>query len=361
MEESIDPATSSLLCLENENICFDDLECSAADGSPYWDHKNVNFNNQCLSNDNLGSEPMVGFLVPSDETVELLVEREREHLPRDDYLKRLRNGDLNLSVRRDAVDWIWKAHEYFGFGPCSFFLAVNYLDRFISVYELQKKDIGWSMQLLAVACLLIAAKVEEWKVPKAVDFQEAVGEPNFVFEAKTIKRMELHVLNTLGWKMQALTPFSFLDYFLSKITCEQHPAKSFILRSVELVLNIIRCIDFLEFRPSEIAAAVAISVSRELQAGETDKALNCLAIVKKERILKCLELIRDLNLIKVSGNLQSTLARFVPQSPVGVLDAACLSSRSDEVMVGSCTNSSHNSRNIKKIKSDGASDGTFKP
>lgn len=105
MEESIiDPAASSLLCLENKNICFDDLECNAAIGSwisPSRDHKNLNFNSH-------GSEPFVGFLILSDETVGLMVEKEKEHLPRDDYLKRLSSGDLDLSVRKEALDWIWK-------------------------------------------------------------------------------------------------------------------------------------------------------------------------------------------------------------------------------------------------------------
>lgn len=122
MEESTDPVTLSLMCMENSSTCFDDLECNGfADGSSSWDHKNVNFNNQCLSKDkdNNGSleeqqqqQPFVAFLVQSenddDETVGFLVEREREHLPRHDYLKRLRGGDLDLGVRSEALEWIWK-------------------------------------------------------------------------------------------------------------------------------------------------------------------------------------------------------------------------------------------------------------
>ncbi|KAK7361381.1 hypothetical protein VNO77_03437 [Canavalia gladiata] len=340
MEESIDPETSSLLCLENNDTCFDDFECNA---SPSWDHKNFNFKNECLIKDNNGSEPFLDFLVQSDETVLHLVEREREHLASEDYLKRLRSGDLDLSVRSEALDWIWKAHAYYGFGSCTFCLSVNYLDRFLSVYELPRGK-GWSVQLLAVACLSIAAKMEETKVPQCVDLQ--VGEPKFVFEAKTIQRMELLVLSTLRWKMQALTPCSFIDYFLKKITCDQYSSKSFISRSVELIINIIRCTDFLEFRPSEIAAAVAISVSRELRAKDIDEAITCFVIVEKEKILKCIELIRDLSLIQVSANMGSNIGPFVPQSPVGVLDAACLlSSKSDELTVGLYANSFHYSSN----------------
>jgi len=108
MEESIDPATSSLLCLENNDMCFDDFECNVADESPFWDHKNPNFNNQCLIEDNLGSEHVLDSPVPSDEIVLGLVGKERDHFPRDDYLERLLGGDLDLSVRKQALDWIWK-------------------------------------------------------------------------------------------------------------------------------------------------------------------------------------------------------------------------------------------------------------
>jgi len=108
MEETIDPATSSLLCLENNDMCFDDFECNVADESPSWDHKNPNFNNQCLIEDNLGSEHVLDSPVLSDEIVLGLIGKEREHLPRDDYLERLLGGDLDLSVRSQALDWIWK-------------------------------------------------------------------------------------------------------------------------------------------------------------------------------------------------------------------------------------------------------------
>ncbi|XP_004489765.1 cyclin-D4-1 isoform X2 [Cicer arietinum] len=291
MAESFDSATSNLLCSENNSTCFDeDLECNGVDDgsgiSPSsWDHHtNLNL-------DNLGSDSFMCFVAHSDEIVRVMVEKEREHLPREDYLMRLRSGDLDLSVRREALDWIWKAHAYYGFGPLSLCLSVNYLDRFLSVFQLPR-GVSWTVQLLAVACFSLAAKMEEVKVPQSIDLQ--VGEPKFVFQAKTIQRMELMILSSLGWKMQALTPCSFIDYFLAKITCEDHPDKLSIARSVQLILNIIKGIDFLEFRPSEIAAAVAISVLKEMPAQEIDKAITDFYIVEKERVLKCVEMIKDL-------------------------------------------------------------------
>lgn len=110
--------SSNLLCSENNSTCFDDdgddLECNVdgADGSgisPSWDHRNLNSDQPCPSLDNRGSGPLsCCFVVQSEETLRDMVEREREHLPREDYLKRLRSGDLDLSGRREALDWIWK-------------------------------------------------------------------------------------------------------------------------------------------------------------------------------------------------------------------------------------------------------------
>lgn len=67
-----------------------------------------------------------------------------------------------------------------------------------------------------------------------------VGESKYVFEAKTIQRMELLVLSTLRWRMQVITPFSFMDYFLCKISDDQTPQTSFILRSIQIILSTVR-------------------------------------------------------------------------------------------------------------------------
>lgn len=43
-------------------------------------------------------------------------------------------------------------------------------------------------------------------------------------------------------------------------------------------------IDFLEFRPSEIAAAVAISVSGEVKPVDINRAMSCFILVGKVKI-----------------------------------------------------------------------------
>ena len=48
------------------------------------------------------------MIVHIEDRVKEMADRERKFLPRDDYLKRLRSGDLNMSCRGKAIDWIWK-------------------------------------------------------------------------------------------------------------------------------------------------------------------------------------------------------------------------------------------------------------
>ncbi|KAK6942624.1 hypothetical protein RJ641_028001, partial [Dillenia turbinata] len=74
---------------------------------------------------------------------------------------------------------------------------------------------AWTVYLLAVACLSLA-KLEKTTMPLSV------GDPKFIFEDKTIKRVEVLVMGTLKWRLQALTSSSFIDYFLSKIYDDEY-------------------------------------------------------------------------------------------------------------------------------------------
>lgn len=81
------------------------------------------------------------------------------------------NSDLSLKMaRNEAISWMLKVVEYYGFNPSTAVLAVNYFDRFIASRCFQKEK-PWMSQLAAVACLSVAAKVEETQVPLLLDLQ----------------------------------------------------------------------------------------------------------------------------------------------------------------------------------------------
>lgn len=296
---------------------------------------------------------LMGFPLQSDESLNLMIERECEFLPRADYAKRLIDGELDVSVRRDAIDWISKVHSYYRFGPMTAYLSINYLDRFFSVYELPKGK-AWMTQLLSVACLSLAAKMEETDVPLILDLQ--VGDAKYVFEAKTIQRMELLVLSTLKWRMQAVTPFAFIDHFLDKYNNGNFQMMTLVSRTIDLILSSIRGIGLLGFRASEVAAAVALVSVREVQAMEADIPLTSCIPVEKERVLRCYEAIQEMGLMKKRHPKEpnassSSSSSSVPQSPIGVLDAASLSYKSDDnTTVGSQPESQNSSPAAKRRK-----------
>ncbi|KAK8642730.1 hypothetical protein V6N13_012063 [Hibiscus sabdariffa] len=334
MEPSFDCAVSSLLCAEDNFGIFDDKDDSFGGvgefGATTLNHRLNGNSNQNRVFGGVGED---GLALQSEECVALMVEKEHQHLPNSDYLKRLQTCDLDPAARQEAVDFIRKVHAHFGFGPLCEYLSINYLDRFLSAYELPKGK-AWTMQLLAVACVSLASKMEEIEVPLLLDLQ--VGECKFVFEAITIQRMELLVLSTLSWRMQAITPFSFIDYFLYKLNGDKIPPRSSILRSTQLISSTVTGIELLEFKPSEIAAAVAISVAVETTTVDAEKAVSFLTRhVQKERVIKCVGLM--------------SLVPSVPQSPIGVLDAARLSYRSEETTVGSYGNSSSPGTKRRKL------------
>ncbi|KAG1334623.1 Cyclin-D4-1 [Cocos nucifera] len=299
-------ASSNLLCTEDNTsiMIFDDGELGGFDeeakgyDAGWIPEKKSDFYGDFLK----------GFPVQSEECIALLVEKELEHIPAEDYAKRLLSRDLDISVRRDAIDWIGKEGK------------------------------AWMAQLLSVACLSLAAKMDENEVPLSLDLQ--VGEAQYAFEARTIQRMELLVLSTLKWRMQAVTPFSFIDYFLQKFNDGNSPTNALVLRSVELILNTVRGTGFLGFRPSEIAAAVALSALREIQIVEIENNLTHCIHVDKERVLRCYEEIQAMTLVGMeSSKSAGPKVSTIPHSLIGVLDVAFLSYKSDDITVGSHANS----------------------
>jgi cyclin D3 len=81
--------------------------------------------------------------------------------------------EINPSLARarcEAVEWILKVNVHYSFSAVTAVLAVNYLDRFLLSVHLEK-DKPWMAQLAAVACLSLAAKVEETQAPLLLDFQ----------------------------------------------------------------------------------------------------------------------------------------------------------------------------------------------
>lgn len=66
-----------------------------------------------------------------------------------------------------------------------------------------------------------------------------VQDTKYVFEAKTIQRMELVVLSTLKWKMHPVTPLSFLDHIIRRLGLKTNLHWEFLRRCENLLLSVL--------------------------------------------------------------------------------------------------------------------------
>ncbi|KAJ0095025.1 hypothetical protein Patl1_16218 [Pistacia atlantica] len=288
----------SVTCSSNfpDLLCGEDSGIFSGESSP-----------ECSSSD-LESSASI------EESIAGFIMDERNFVPGFDYLTQFQTQSLDVSAREQSVAWILKVQAYYNFQPLTAYLSVNYMDRFLYSRRLPQNK-GWPLQLLAVACLSLAAKMEEPLVPSLLDLQ--VKGAKYIFETKTIRRMELLVLSVLDWRLRSVTPFSFIGFF----ACKLDPTVAFmgflISRASEIILSNIQEASFLEYWPSSIAAAAILCAANEipnLSLANPEHAESWCDGLSKEKIISCYRLMQQL----VLNDRRRKAPKVLPQLRVTV-------------------------------------------
>ncbi|XP_028098511.1 cyclin-D5-1-like [Camellia sinensis] len=232
-----------------------------------------------------------------EECIKLLLDREINvgfqthncsHIVIDNWIK---------CARLNAIAWILKTRSSLGFRFQTGYLAMTYFDRFLSRRAIDS-DKWWAMQLLSMACLSLAAKMEEYRVPSPSEFQ--LEEYNF--DSKVIQRMELLVLNTLEWRMSSVTPFAFIHYFIRTLgNHHSPPPRNVVSRTVHLILAIMRDVNLMDHRPSVIAgAATLVALNRKLTKQAFENTVNAFSPSEIEDMSSCYNQMQELDMKKVT-------------------------------------------------------------
>ncbi|OEL36774.1 Cyclin-A1-1 [Dichanthelium oligosanthes] len=95
----------------------------------------------------------------------LLREAESKERPSTDYMETIQK-DITPSMRAILIDWLVEVAEEYRLVPDTLYLTVNYIDRYLSGNKISRQR----LQLLGVACMLIAAKSEEICAPHVEEF-----------------------------------------------------------------------------------------------------------------------------------------------------------------------------------------------
>ncbi|KAF2923376.1 cyclin-D6-1 isoform X1 [Oryza sativa Japonica Group] len=198
------------------------------------------------------------FTSPADEPIASLLDAEGHHSPSV--------SAAASAARREAAGFISKV-RYDGeldVHPRVAYLALNYVDRYLSKRQLACERNPWAPRLLAISCLTLAAKMQRAAAISAADIQR--GE-EFMFDEAKIQRMEQMVLNALEWRTRSVTPLAFLGFFLSACFPQpRHPAllDAIKARAVDLLLRVQPEVKMAEFSPSVAAAAALLAAAGEV-------------------------------------------------------------------------------------------------
>ncbi|XP_027362025.1 cyclin-D5-1-like [Abrus precatorius] len=211
------------------------------------------------------------------------------------------------SARVDAINWIFNTQAKFGFKVETAYLSVTYFDRFLSKRSIDESK-PWAIQLLSVACLSLAAKMEEQNVPPLSEYPIE----EYRFENKVIRNMELLILGTLEWKMGSATPFSYLHYFVSKF-CPGSRPQTIITKATEHIVAMVKDVNLMDQRPSIIAsAAILAAFDATLTRKTMDLRISVISSwgnLESGHVFFCYNLIQEKkrNIVKTpSSNLLST-------------------------------------------------------
>ncbi|KAJ4711166.1 Cyclin-D1-1 like [Melia azedarach] len=291
--------------------------------------------------------------VSIEESIAGFIEDERNFVPGFDYLTQFQTQSLDASAREESVAWILKVQAYYNFQPLTAYLSVNYMDRFLYSRRLPQNS-GWPWQLLSVACLSLAAKMEEPLVPSLLDLQ--VEGAKYMFETKTIRRMELLVLSVLDWRLRSVTPFTFIGFF----ACKLDPTGTFtgflISRATEILLSNIQEASFLEYWPSSIAAAAILCAANEipnLSLVNPEHAESWCDGLSKEKIISCYQLMQQL----VLNDNRRKSPKVIPQLRVTIRARMRSSSDSSSSSSSSPTYKRRKLNNLLWVDDDKGSSG----
>ncbi|XP_039124017.1 cyclin-A1-4-like [Dioscorea cayenensis subsp. rotundata] len=131
---------------------------------------------------------------------------ETKKRPSMDFIEKIQK-DINASMRAILIDWLVEVAEEYRLVPDTLYLTVNYIDRYLSTNEVNRQR----LQLLGVACMLIASKYEEICAPQVEEFCYITDNTYFKEE---VLQMEAVVLKHLKFEMTAPTPKCFLRRFV---------------------------------------------------------------------------------------------------------------------------------------------------
>ncbi|XP_047441908.1 cyclin-A2 [Mugil cephalus] len=206
-----------------------------------------------------------------------LREMEVKTRPKAGYMKK--QPDITNNMRAILVDWLVEVGEEYKLQNETLYLAVNYIDRFLSSMSVLRGK----LQLVGTAAMLLASKFEEIYPPEVAEFVYITDD---TYTKKQVLRMEHMVLKVLSFDLAAPTINQFLtQYFL-------HQSVNKRVESLAMFLGELSLVDsdpFLKYLPSQTAAAAYIVANNTLTGGSWPNSLEEMTGYSLKDLMPCIE------------------------------------------------------------------------
>jgi len=157
-----------------------------------------------------GDAPLPNFRWADHQLMwDLMAKRETGTYTRKSSLAMLqRHQSIQAKMRAILLDWLIEVCEVYRLHRETFYLAVDFLDRYLGSAESVPKS---RLQLTGVTCLFIGAKLEEIYPPKLAEFAYVTDGACTEDEILT---MELQIVKRLNWSLSPVTPNAWVRTFM---------------------------------------------------------------------------------------------------------------------------------------------------
>ncbi|XP_020273009.1 cyclin-A1-3-like isoform X1 [Asparagus officinalis] len=197
------------------------------------------------------------------------------------------------------------AEEYW-LVPDTLYLTVNYIDRYFSGNEMNRQR----LQLLGVACMLIASKYEEISAPQVENFCYITDNTYFNEE---VLQMEAAVLKYLKFEMTAPTTKCFLRRFVRVAQgCDEAPLLQLEYLACYIVVLSLLEYDMLGYLPSLTAASTIFLAKFILQPTKHpwNATLHHYTLYQPSELCECVKALHNLYCYSPGNNLSSIREKY---------------------------------------------------